>query len=193
MAITRIRTSQRRLQCERRMSVDDELSLPIALIVAAADNDVIGRNNALPWDLPADLAHFKRLTMGKPILMGRKTFESIGRPLPGRSNIVITRDPQYTAAGVQVVHSVDEALSLAEDIALIDGAEELMVIGGAEIYRLAMPAATRLYLTRVHAQPQGDAFLPSIDWSLWDEVSRDVKVGGEAQPAHTFLAYRRKD
>ncbi|GAB5412743.1 MAG: dihydrofolate reductase [Congregibacter sp.] len=174
------------------MSVDDELSLPIALIVAAADNDVIGRNNALPWDLPADLAHFKRLTMGKPILMGRKTFESIGRPLPGRSNIVITRDPQYTAAGVQVVHSVDEALSLAEDIALIDGAEELMVIGGAEIYRLAMPAATRLYLTRVHAQPQGDAFLPSIDWSLWEELSRDVQAGSEAQPAHTFLAYRRR-
>lgn len=192
MAMTRIHTSQRRLQCERRMSADDELSLPIALIVAAADNDVIGRNNALPWDLPADLAHFKRLTMGKPILMGRKTFESIGRPLPGRSNIVITRDPQYTAAGVQVVHSVDEALSLAEDIALIDGAEELMVIGGAEIYRLATPAATRLYLTRVHAQPQGDAFLPAIDWSLWDEISRDVQAGNDAQPAHTFFAYRRR-
>ena len=122
--------------------------LPIALVVAAADNDVIGRNNALPWDLPADLAHFRRVTMGKPILMGRKTFESIGRPLPGRSNIVISRDPDFSADGVRVVDSVDAALELAEHIALIDGSDELMVIGGAQIYALTLPRAQRLYVTR---------------------------------------------
>lgn len=167
-------------------------SLPIALIVAAADNNVIGRNNALPWDLPADLAHFKRLTMGKPILMGRKTFESIGRPLPGRTNIVISRDTAYASEGVMVVHSLDEALARAEDIALIEGANELMVIGGAEIYRLALPMASRLYITRVHAQVDGDAWLPEIDWADWQESSSDTYPADGSRPAHTFFAYTRR-
>ncbi len=167
------------------------MSFPISAIVAAADNDVIGRNNALPWDLPADLAHFRRLTMGKPILMGRKTFESIGRPLPGRTNIVITRDPGFAAEGVQVVHSVDAALELAESIALIDGAEELVVIGGAEIYALTLPQTSRLYLTRVHVSPDGDAHLPAVDWSAWEETERAELAAEGGHPACTFLTYSR--
>jgi dihydrofolate reductase len=166
--------------------------LPVAAIVAAADNDVIGRNNALPWDLPADLAHFRRVTMGKPILMGRRTFESIGRPLPGRTNIVISRDPNYAAAGVRVVSSVEAALALAEDIALIDGSDELVVIGGAEIYALAMPAVTRLYLTRVHLAPAGDAYLPPVVWTEWDEVERESLAAEGDHPACTFLTYTRR-
>lgn len=168
------------------------MSLPLAAIVAAGDNDVIGRDNALPWHLPADLAHFRRVTMGKPILMGRKTYESIGRPLPGRSNIVITRDPAYAAAGVQLVGSVPAALDLAERIALIDGSDELVVIGGAEIYALTMPAVARLYLTRVHASPSGDAHLPHIDWSEWDEEARASLEPEGDHPGCTFLTYTRR-
>ncbi|MFK7830032.1 MAG: dihydrofolate reductase [Congregibacter sp.] len=165
--------------------------LPIALIVAAAENDVIGRNNALPWKLPADLAHFKRRTLGKPILMGRRTYDSIGRPLPGRSNIVISRDEAYQPKGVEVVRSVEAALSLAESLALVDGAEELMVIGGSQIYAATLPRAQRLYMTRVHSRPEGDAFLPAIDWSLWSECARQEHTAQGDVPAYTFLDYTR--
>ena len=137
--------------------------MQLSLIVAAARNGVIGRNNALPWHLPEDLKYFKRVTMGKPILMGRKTFESIGRALPGRSNLVITRNGEWQAEGVQVVRSLEAALSLAEDIALIDGVDELMVIGGAQIYAEALPRSERIYLTEVDADVEGDAYLPAID------------------------------
>ena len=119
----------------------------LAVIVAVADNGVIGRNNSLPWHLPEDLRYFKRVTLGKPVVMGRKTFESIGRPLPGRANIVITRSHEWSVDGVSVVNSLDDALRLAADIAALDGADELMVIGGAEIYTNAIPLAQRLYLT----------------------------------------------
>ncbi|EED31864.1 dihydrofolate reductase [gamma proteobacterium NOR5-3] len=166
--------------------------LPIALIVAAADNDVIGRDNALPWQLPGDLAHFKRTTMGKPILMGRLTYESIGRPLPGRTNIVISRDPGYSAAGVRSVQSLEKALELAKDIAVIDGSSELMIIGGAQIYALALPLASRIYLTRVHVEPAGDAFLPAIDWAHWKESGRQENPADGSVPAHTFLEYTRQ-
>ncbi len=167
-------------------------TISLAAIVAAADNNVIGRNNALPWDLPADLAYFRRRTMGKPILMGRRTFESIGRPLPGRSNIVITRSASYAAAGIRVVSSVDAALELAEEIALIDGGEEMVVIGGAEIYALTLPRLDTLYLTRVHAEPEGDAWLPEIDWDAWEEREREYHPADGGHPAHTFLTYTRR-
>ncbi|MEL7045590.1 MAG: dihydrofolate reductase [Pseudomonadota bacterium] len=167
-------------------------AVSLAAIVAAADNNVIGRDNALPWDLPADLAYFRRRTMGKPILMGRRTFESIGRPLPGRSNIVITRNENYEAEGMRVVASVEEALELAEQIALIEGSEEMVVIGGAEIYALAMPRLDTLYLTRVHAEPAGDAWLPEIDWDSWEEREREEYAAAGAHPAHTFLTYTRR-
>jgi dihydrofolate reductase len=163
----------------------------IALIVAAADNDVIGRDNALPWHLPADLKHFKRITMGKPIIMGRRTFDSIGRPLPGRSNIVISRRSDYAAKGVHCVTSLEAAIELAQKAARAEGSDELMIIGGAQIYALALPLARRLYLTRVHTQPPGDAFLSGIDWAEWRELSREENPGTDEHPAHTFLEYTR--
>lgn len=167
-------------------------ALPLTLVVAAADNDVIGRGNALPWHLPADLRHFKLRTMGRPIIMGRRTFVSIGRPLPGRSNIIVTRDPDFAAEGAKVVHSLEEAIALAGDIAFIDGSEEIMVIGGAQIYAQALPLASRLSLTRVHLAPEGDTHLPAIDWAQWHEDSRDARPADDEQPAHTFLEYTRQ-
>ena len=139
----------------------------LALIVAMAENRVIGRNNELPWRIPADLGHFKTLTMGKPIIMGRRTHESIGRPLPGRDNIVITADRQYQADGCQVVHSIDQALEAAGDC------EEAMIIGGAELYRQTLENADRLYLTLVKAEPEGDTWFPPIEPQQWREIRRE--------------------
>ena len=165
----------------------------LAIIVAAAENGLIGRNNALPWHLPGDLQYFKRVTMGKPILMGRKTFESIGRPLPGRTNVVITRNPDFSAEGIRVVESLAAALRLAEDIALVDGVEELVVIGGAEIYREALPLAQRLYLTEVHSSVEGDAWLPDIDWADWREVQRERHAAEGNNPYdYSFVVYERR-
>ena len=138
----------------------------ISLIVAASTNNVIGANGVLPWRLSDDLRRFKEITMGKPIVMGRKTWDSIGRPLPGRQNIVITRQPDFVADGCDAVGSVAEAISAADDAA------EIMVIGGSEVYELFLPDADRLYLTRVHAEIDGDAFFPAIsgeDWRLIDD------------------------
>jgi dihydrofolate reductase len=166
----------------------------LALIVAAAQNGVIGRNNALPWHIPEDLRNFKRLTMGKPIIMGRKTFESIGKPLPGRTNIVITRNPVFRSEGVKVVFSLAAALELAQHIALVDGAEEAVVIGGAEIYRAVLPQAARLYLTEVHTVVEGDAVLPDIDWTQWREVSRERHAAqAPDQYDYSFVCYERAD
>jgi dihydrofolate reductase len=136
----------------------------ISLIVAMAQNGVIGRDNALPWRLPEDLKRFKAFTLGKTILMGRKTYESIGRPLPGRANLVLTRDRNWIAAGVTVVHSVEQALTQAAP------GKELVVIGGAEIYRLVLPFARRIYLTHVHADVPGDTFFPDFDSTQWADV-----------------------
>ena len=129
----------------------------LSLIVATANNRVIGKDNDMPWHLPADLAYFKKTTLGKPIIMGRKTYESIGRPLPGRRNIVISRNTGYSAEGIEVVASVDEAL------ALVRGVEEVMVIGGGAIYAHCLPAATRLYVTHIHADIDGDTQFPEFD------------------------------
>lgn len=136
----------------------------IVLIAAMAENRVIGRDNQLPWRLSADLKHFKTLTMGKPIVMGRKTWESIGRPLPGRENIVVTRDTGYKAEGCQVVHTVDQALDIAGE------SEELMIIGGAGLYQQTLGRADRIYLTRVKAEVDGDVWFPEIDPQQWHEV-----------------------
>ncbi|WP_299581422.1 dihydrofolate reductase [uncultured Microbulbifer sp.] len=148
------------------------MDTPIALIAAVARNGAIGRENQLPWRISGDLQFFKRTTMGKPIVMGRKTYESIGRPLPGRANIVITRNPNWQAEGVEVVDSLASALELAGGYATETGASELMVIGGAQIYRLAMPRAARLYITEVDAEVAGDAFFPTLNDS-WVEVVRE--------------------
>ena len=164
----------------------------ISIIAAMANHRVIGINNSLPWKLPSDMKWFRQHTLGKPIVMGRKTFDSIGRPLPGRTNIVITRQPDYAAEGVRVVSSLADALALAEDIALIDGASELMVIGGAEIYRAAMVVAKRLYLTEVHARVEGDAYLPEVDWAGWREVSRESWPATESNPyPYSFVVFER--
>jgi len=164
----------------------------LAVIVATAENGVIGRNNALPWHLPEDLRYFKRVTLGKPVVMGRKTYESIGRPLPGRANIVISRRANFAAEGVRVAPGLEEALALAADIALIDGADESVVIGGAEIYRAAIPLADRLYLTEIHAVVEGDARLPAIDWSKWREVFRERHQASGANPYdYSFVVFER--
>ncbi|GHB24963.1 dihydrofolate reductase [Salinicola rhizosphaerae] len=164
---------------------------PIAMIAAMSSNHVIGVGNRLPWYLPEDLKRFKAMTQGKPLVMGRKTFESIGRPLPGRLNIVITRDESYRREGIRVCHALDEALSLADSQALIDGADEVMVMGGGEIYRLAMPFACRLYLTEVATEVEGDAFFPDLMPGEWDEVSRMPGVPDIGQPDYAFVEYRR--
>jgi dihydrofolate reductase len=156
--------------------------MKLALIVAMAENRVIGINNNLPWHLSEDLKYFKRVTMGKPIIMGRKTFESIGRPLPGRTNIVVTRNPAYQAEGIKVVHSLGEAKKLAESITFIDGMEEAMVIGGVELYAQALQEADRIYLTQVHAEVHGDAWFPDFDSKQWRQVAREDFQAVEPNP-----------
>jgi dihydrofolate reductase len=151
----------------------------VSLLVAAAENGVIGRGNALPWHLSDDLSRFKALTLGKPMLMGRKTFESIGKPLPGRTSLVLSRSQEWTRAGVIVVHSLEQALERAGT------APELVVIGGAEVYRLALARAQRIYLTRVHAEVAGDTFFPPIDDSAWRETERQLHAA-DSRHAHAF-------
>lgn len=159
----------------------------ISLIVAMAENGTIGRDNALPWRLPDDLKRFKALTMGKPLLMGRKTCESIGRALPGRTSLVLTRDRGWRFEGVVVVHSLGHALGWARD------AEELVAIGGAEIFRLLMPFARRIYLTLVHAEIPGDTFFPDFDPTQWADVECHAYPADErnAYP-FTFVTLERK-
>lgn len=147
--------------------------MKLAIIVAQDKNRAIGINNKLPWHLPEDLRYFKQVTMGKPIIMGRKTFESIGRPLPGRVNIVISRQDSYEPKGVKVVDSLPAARELAESICLIDGVDEAMVIGGAQIYAQAIEEADRLYLTEVDAEINGDAWFPEFKRSAWSEIGRE--------------------
>lgn len=139
----------------------------LSLIVAVARNGVIGRDNELPWRLSADLRHFKRLTTGHPIVMGRRTWESIGRPLPGRRNVVLSRDPAFAAEGVEVFRGLEQALEA------LQGAEEVFVIGGAAIYAMALPRADRVYLTRVEAEVEGDTRFPDLDPAHWRRVARE--------------------
>ena len=160
--------------------------MKISLICAASQNGVIGRDNRLPWRLPADLAHFKRLTTGHHILMGRKTYESIGKPLPNRTSIVITRQTGFQADGCLVAHSLEEALGLCSND------EELFIIGGAEIYRQALPVADKIYLTRIWHNFEGDTFLFEIDSSIWMETCReDLAPDGKNKYAYSFITYER--
>lgn len=145
----------------------------ISLIAAVAENGVIGKNNDLPWKIKSEFQYFKDTTMGRPIIMGRKSFMSLGKPLPGRANIVITRDKTYQAEGARAVHTLDEALALAKDIAAKDGIDEIFVVGGADIYRMALSAADRLYLTEIHMKPDGDIFFPDFDRAAWKETKRE--------------------
>jgi dihydrofolate reductase len=164
----------------------------VSIIVAASENNVIGRQGQLPWHLPADLQHFKKLTLGHPIVMGRRTFESIGRALPGRTNIVVTGQPAWAApAGVLLAHSLPEALALA---AQQPGGEDVCVIGGGEIYRAGLPAADVVHLTEVHTTvPDGDTFFPDLFPTTWREETRERHAADAKNPhAYSFVTLRRR-
>jgi dihydrofolate reductase len=159
----------------------------ISLLVAATENDVIGRDHGMPWHLPDDLKHFKALTLGKPVLMGRRTYESIGRPLPGRINLVLTRAANWSVPGVTVVADLDAAIGAA------GFAPELVVAGGAQVYALALPRATRIYLTRIHAVIEGDTRLPELDLRHWHELSRELHPVDARHPyAMSFVTLQRR-
>ncbi|CAM4371929.1 MAG: IS1595 family transposase ISSsu9 [Legionellaceae bacterium] len=161
--------------------------MSLSIIAALAKQNVIGYQNKLPWHLPADLRHFKELTRGKPIIMGRKTYESIGKPLPERLNIIITRDTSYKAEGCLIAHSFNEAIELTRDTA------EIMVIGGTEIFRHALPLAQKLYLTFIDADIEGDVFFPQWSIDEWNELQRETFNPNEKNPyPYSFVTFERK-
>lgn len=162
-----------------------------SLIVAVSRNGVIGIDNQLPWHLPEDLKYFKSVTMGKPLIMGRKTYDSIGRPLPGRTNIVVTRDQVWHAEGVEVARSLQQAMTLGRLACARSEADEIMVIGGEQIYQLTLPAADRLYITEVQAEVEGDAFFPPLDHSQWQQISERLPEQTDTHP-YRFLVLEKK-
>ena len=160
----------------------------LTAVVAATENQVIGRDNGMPWHLPADLQHFKAVTLGKPVLMGRRTFAAIGRPLPGRRNLVLSRDLGFAAAGVETFSTLEQALAAAGDV------DELMIIGGQTVYELALPQVQRVHLTRLHMQVEGDAHFPDLPPEQWREVSRSARRPADERNAcdMTFLVLERR-
>ena len=166
--------------------------MDIVLIAAIAKNGVIGRGNGLPWRVKSDLQHFRTLTMGKPVIMGRKTFLSIGKPLPGRTSIVVSRDRNFAAPGIVVAPSLEAAFAAARGDALRRGVDEIIVAGGAEIYAQAMAVAARLAVTEVHKSVEGDARFPAIDCNTWQEIARtEQQPGAEDEAAFAFVSYGR--
>ena len=164
----------------------------VSIIVAVARNGVIGRDGKMPWRLSGDLKRFRALTMGKPVIMGRKTYDSIGKPLDGRGNIVITRNPRFAVTGVRVAHDWPAALAMAGASAKAPGIDEIMVIGGAEIYAQAMARAGRIYLTRVHCRPDGDAVFTDPDPAIWRMVSsQEVPAGDKDDFSSTFMVLEK--
>jgi dihydrofolate reductase len=169
------------------------MARPLLLIAAVARNGVIGADNRLLWRLPSDMKRFKALTMGKPLVMGRKTFESIGRPLPGRETIVVTRDPAFGAEGVHVAHDLSAALALAQDRGTAMGAAAIVIAGGGELYAQTIALADRLAITEVALAPDGDARFPPIDPAHWREVRREPGVRGPKDEADfCFVDYERR-
>ncbi|NOX51547.1 MAG: dihydrofolate reductase [Gammaproteobacteria bacterium] len=168
--------------------------MKISLIWAMADNRLIGAQNSLPWRLPKDMQHFMRVTMDKPVIMGRKTFASMKAPLPRRTNIVITRDESWAREGVVVANNLEAAMMLAQRQCSADGQDEMMIIGGADIYALALPYATHLYVTHVHAKPAGDIYFPDLDLSLWQCESNERHEADEKHfAAFTIALYTRRE
>lgn len=164
----------------------------LSMIVATADNNIIGKDNDMPWHLPADLAYFKKVTLGKPIIMGRKTYESIGRPLPGRRNIVISRDENYFAAGVDTVTSVEQALALVDGSDGNETVEEIMVIGGGAIYKHCLPNADRLYVTHIKATIDGDTQFPNYDDGCWEKTGSELRSSDDNNAYDLdFCVYQR--
>ena len=171
-----------------------EAPIAVVIVAAVAENGVIGAENDMPWRLSTDLKRFKRITLGKPVVMGRKTFLSLGKPLPGRPNVVITHDPGFAAEGATVVHSFAEGLAVARQLATELRADDVIIGGGGQIYAEAMASADRLEITRVHATPEGDTRFPPIDPGVWEEVARETPERGEKDSADvTFLTYRRRN
>ncbi|THE10388.1 dihydrofolate reductase [Bacillus timonensis] len=159
----------------------------ISLLLAMDKNQLIGKDNDLPWRLPADLAYFKRVTMGHPIIMGRKTYDSIGRPLPGRENIIVTRDTSYKAEGCMVIHSIEEIVKMSEETQ-----QELFVIGGAEIFKEILPNTDRLYITEIDEEFEGDTYFPAFDKSEWKVISKEKGIKDEKNPyEYTFFVYEK--
>ena len=164
----------------------------ITLVAAVSENGVIGRGNALPWRLKSDMQHFRAVTMGKPVIMGRKTFLSIGKPLAGRTNIVVSRDPAFAAPGVLVAPSLDVAFAAARGDALRRQVEEIVVAGGADIYAQAMPLAARIAMTYIHRAVEGDAYFPAIDGRIWHEIARDEQQAAAGDDAaFAYVTYER--
>lgn len=162
----------------------------VSAIWAQARNGVIGKENRIPWHLPDDLKYFKRCTLGHHIITGRKNFESVGKPLPGRTNIIVTRNPDYVVSACIVVHSVGKALSFAFE----NGEHEAFIVGGGEIYKLALPIVDRLYVTMIDADIEGDVFAPEVDWTQWKEVSTAHHNPDERHKyAFNFKVYERKN
>jgi dihydrofolate reductase len=169
------------------------MTLPLVIVVAVAENGVIGRDNQLLWRLKTDLRRFRDLTWGKPMIMGRKTFQSIGKPLPGRETIVLTRDRSFSADGVHVAHDWGEAVSIGSALAQSMAADEIAVVGGAEIYNLAMPHVEKIYLTEVHAALEGDAVFPPVDRSRFREIRRrEHAKGADDEHSFTFIDLERR-
>ena len=164
--------------------------MDIIILAAVAENGVIGRGNALPWRLRSDMAHFRALTMGKPVVLGRKTYQSIGKPLPGRTTIVISRDRAFSAPGIVTAPSLDAALTTARGDALRRSADAIIVAGGADIYAQALPRATRLVITEVHKPVEGDAQFPAIDPQIWRETARsEQQAGPQDEAKFAFVTY----
>lgn len=166
-------------------------NLPLCLIAALARNRVIGRDNQLPWRLPADLKHFKAMTLGKPVIMGRKTWDSLGRPLPGRLNLVVSRQAGLRLEGAEVFSSLEAAIERADAWARQQGVEELMLIGGAQLYEQGLEQASRLYLTRVELEPEGDAWFPLFDEAQWQRSAEETHPAEGDAPAYRFEVWQR--
>lgn len=165
----------------------------ISLVVAVAENGIIGSLGDMPWQLSTDLKRFKEVTLGKPMIMGRKTFEAIGRPLPGRTSIIVTRDKTWQSEGVVPVQNIESAILLATEVAQSSGQTEICVVGGGEIYKQTIGQADILHFTRVHASPEGDTKFPDISLQDWDEIdTKHVEAGERDSVATTYYHYRRK-
>ncbi len=166
--------------------------LPLSLIAALGENRVIGVDNSMPWHLPGDFKYFKATTLGKPIIMGRKTWDSLGRPLPGRLNLVVTRQADLQLDGAEVFTSLASAVARAQAWAHEQGVDEVMLIGGAQLYTQSLPEADRLYLTRVALSPEGDAWFPEFDPAQWALVSEVLNPAVEGKPAYSFEVWERR-
>lgn len=166
--------------------------LPLSLIAALGENRVIGIDNSMPWHLPGDFKYFKATTLGKPIIMGRKTWDSLGRPLPGRLNLVVSRQSGLQLEGAEVYDSLPAAVARAEQWAAEQGVEEVMLIGGAQLYAEGLPHADRLYLTRVELSPAGDAWFPAFDTAQWQRVSTQANPAEGDKPAYHFEVWERR-